>query len=120
MKTLRQIKALGVQLAIDDFGTGYSSLSRLKEFPIDCLKIDRSFVRAVATDPSDQAIAKAIIAMADSMNMRVIAEGVETSAQLDWLRAMRCDEIQGYFLSRPLPTEQAENFLLRLASPPPT
>ncbi|MCC8999550.1 MAG: EAL domain-containing protein [Candidatus Contendobacter sp.] len=120
MMTLRQIKALGVQLAIDDFGTGYSSLSRLKEFPIDCLKIDGSFVRAVAMDPNDQAIAKAIIAMADSMNMRVIAEGVETSNQLDWLRSMRCDEIQGYFLSRPLPTEQAENFLLRLASPPPT
>ncbi len=116
MTILRQIKALGVQLTIDDFGTGYSSLSRLKEFPIDGLKIDRSFVRAVDTDLNDQAIAKAIIAMADSMNMRVIAEGVETSEQRDWLRAMHCDEMQGYFLSRPLPMAQAEHFLLRLAA----
>lgn len=116
MATLNQIKALGVQLAIDDFGTGYSSLSRLKLFPIDRLKIDRSFVRAVDTDFNDQAITSAVIAMASSMNMKVIAEGVETEDQLAFLRSKRCDEIQGYFLSRPLPAEQTENFLLRLSS----
>jgi diguanylate cyclase (GGDEF)-like protein len=117
--TLGKLKALGIQLAIDDFGTGYSSLSRLKEFPIDRLKIDRSFVRVVDTDLNDQAIASAVIAMAGSMNMRVVAEGVETSGQLDFLRAKHCDEIQGYFLSRPLPPEQAEDFLLRIVAPRP-
>ena len=117
--TLGKLKALGIQLAIDDFGTGYSSLSRLKEFPIDRLKIDRSFVRSVNTDLNDQAIASAVIAMAGSMNMRVVAEGVETSGQLDFLRAKHCDEIQGYFLSRPLPPEQAEDFLLRIVAPRP-
>jgi EAL domain-containing protein (putative c-di-GMP-specific phosphodiesterase class I) len=117
--TLGKLKALGIQLAIDDFGTGYSSLSRLKEFPIDRLKIDRSFVRVVDTDLNDQAIASAVIAMAGSMNMRVVAEGVETSDQLDFLRAKHCDEIQGYFLSRPLPPEQAEDFLLRTVAPRP-
>ena len=116
--TLGKLKALGVQLAIDDFGTGYSSLSRLKEFPIDRLKIDRSFVRVVDTNLNDQAIASAVIAMAGSMNMRVVAEGVETSDQLDFLRSKRCDEIQGYFLSRPLSPEKAEEFLLRVIAPP--
>jgi diguanylate cyclase len=112
--TLGKLKALGIQLAIDDFGTGYSSLSRLKEFPIDRLKIDRSFVCAISTDPNDQAIASAVIAMADSMNLRVVAEGVETVDQLDFLRAKHCSEVQGYYLSRPLPPAQAEEFLLQV------
>lgn len=111
--TLGKLKALGIQLAIDDFGAGYSNLSRLKELPIDRLKIDRSFVRAVSTDPNDQAIVCAIIAMADSMNLCVVAEGVETLDQLDFLRTKDCNEVQGYFLSCPLPPEQVEDFLLQ-------
>ncbi len=114
--TLCTLRALGIRVAIDDFGTGYSSLSRLKEFPIDRMKIDRSFVQALNTNLSDQAIAHAIIAMADSMNLQVIAEGVETLDQLDFLRMKSCGEVQGYYVSRPLPVEQAEAFLQQQAA----
>ena len=113
--TLRALKELNVQIAIDDFGTGYSSLSRLRELPIDCLKIDRAFMRNVGADLGDQAIASAVIAMADSMDLCVIGEGVETSSQLDFLRRKQCQEAQGFFLSRPLPPAQAEAFLLKNA-----
>jgi diguanylate cyclase (GGDEF)-like protein len=116
--TLRALKELNVQIAIDDFGTGYSSLSRLRELPIDCLKIDRAFMRNVGADLGDQAIASAVIAMADSMELCVIGEGVETSSQLDFLRRKQCQEVQGFFLSRPLPPAQAEAFLLKNASLP--
>ena len=116
--TLRALKELNVQIAIDDFGTGYSSLSRLRELPIDCLKIDRAFMRNVGADFGDQAIASAVIAMADSMELCVIGEGVETSSQLDFLRRKQCQEAQGFFLSRPLPPAQAEAFLLKNASLP--
>jgi diguanylate cyclase (GGDEF)-like protein len=116
--TLRALKELNVQIAIDDFGTGYSSLSRLRELPIDCLKIDLSFMRNVGADLGDQAIASAVIAMADSMELCVIGEGVETSSQLDFLRRKQCQEVQGFFLSRPLPPAQAEAFLLKNASLP--
>lgn len=109
---LRSLKQIGVQLTIDDFGTGYSSLSRLKNFPIDRLKIDQSFVRDIEQDPEHAAIATAIILMSDSMNMQVTAEGVETEGQLAFLKNKFCNEAQGYLLSKPLPSAQAEQFLL--------
>nr|WP_255840544.1 EAL domain-containing protein [Pseudomonas benzenivorans] len=104
--TLADLKALGLCLAIDDFGTGYSSLNYLKQFPIDVLKIDRSFVDGLPDGEQDGQIACAIIAMAHSLNLAVIAEGVETQAQLDFLRVHECDEVQGYLLGRPMPAKQ--------------
>ena len=99
---LTNLKAIGIKVSIDDFGTGYSSLAYLQRFPIDKLKIDIAFVREITTNPNDAAIATAIISMAHSLKLRVIAEGVETRAQLEYLRRSRCDEIQGYFFSRPV------------------
>jgi EAL domain-containing protein (putative c-di-GMP-specific phosphodiesterase class I) len=108
--TMRELKEIGVQLALDDFGTGFSSLSQLKLFPFDKLKIDQSFVRGLADGPDDLAIVTAIIAMAKALKMKVIAEGVETQAQWDILRALGCHEIQGYFVARPMPAAQCERF----------
>ena len=106
MQTLASLKRLGVCIAIDDFGTGYSSLNYLKQFPIDVLKIDRSFVDGLPHGEQDGQIARAIIAMAHSLNLMVIAEGVETLAQLDFLRGHDCDEVQGFLLGRPMPANQ--------------
>ncbi|MEW6313965.1 MAG: EAL domain-containing protein [Pseudomonadota bacterium] len=109
--TLEKLSIMGVQIAIDDFGTGYSSLSYLKRFPIDKIKIDRSFVRDISTDPDDAAIVAAIIAMARNLKLKVLAEGTETSAQFSFLETLRCDETQGYYFSRPLPGEEIEQLL---------
>jgi diguanylate cyclase (GGDEF)-like protein/PAS domain S-box-containing protein len=113
IQILRNIKEMGFKISIDDFGTGYSSLSYLKCFPIDILKIDQSFVRDIATDPDDAAIVTAIIGMARSLGFKVIAEGVETEEQLKFLSDHGCDEIQGYFFSRPLPALEATEFIIK-------
>jgi diguanylate cyclase (GGDEF)-like protein/PAS domain S-box-containing protein len=108
---LRNLKELGIQISIDDFGTGYSSLAYLKRFPIDKLKIDIAFVREVTSNPDDAAIVLAIINMAHSLKLDVIAEGVEKEAQLAYLRRHGCDEMQGYYFSRPLPEEEFQAML---------
>ena len=112
ISTLTQIKSLGVNLAIDDFGTGYSSLAYLKRLPIDTLKIDKEFVGDITTDPDDEAITATIITMAHSLGLDVIAEGVETQEQLDYLREQRCDEVQGNFVSLPIDADSLFKFLL--------
>jgi diguanylate cyclase (GGDEF)-like protein len=108
---LDKLKSIGVQIAIDDFGTGYSSLAYLKRFPIDTIKVDRSFIRDIPSDSGDMKITRAIIAMAHGLRLKVVAEGVETVDQLKFLRAQRCDAVQGYFLYRPLPENEVADVL---------
>jgi diguanylate cyclase (GGDEF)-like protein len=111
LSTLQQLKGLGLRLAIDDFGTGYSSLTHLKQFPVDHLKIDRTFVSGTDDDPDDRAITTAVIAMGHSIHLGVTAEGVETESQLRFLSDLKCNEAQGFYLSRPLPEKEAARFL---------
>jgi diguanylate cyclase (GGDEF)-like protein len=110
---LAQLYTMGMRFALDDFGTGYSSLSHLKQMPIYKLKIDLSFVRKITTDRNDAAVVAAIIQLAHSLDMKVVAEGVETQEQLDYLNTLHCDEVQGYLFSRPVPAETASQLLAR-------
>lgn len=116
--TLRGLKALGVRISIDDFGTGYSSLTYLKRFPVDALKLDQSFVSGLPDNAEDASIARAVVSMAHSLNLKVIAEGVETSAQRAFLAAEGCDEMQGYLFSQPLPEPEFTRLLRHLDGPP--
>jgi EAL domain-containing protein (putative c-di-GMP-specific phosphodiesterase class I) len=121
VKVLDAIQSRGIRLAIDDFGTGYSSMSLMKQFPIDTIKIDRSFVRDLPQDTEDCAIAEAIISMGKALGMTIVAEGVETADQLAFLREHACDEMQGFLFSKPVTAQQMTVLLRsppRLASPP--
>jgi EAL domain-containing protein (putative c-di-GMP-specific phosphodiesterase class I) len=114
---LRRIKALGVRLAIDDFGTGYSSLSYLQRFPLDILKIDRAFVTAIDHHTDDASLAPAVVSMANTMHLKVVAEGVETRTQADALSSMGCDLGQGFLLARPMPAEAMDDLLEARGAP---
>ena len=105
LHVLRQIKALGVTIALDDFGTGYSSLDTLRSFPFDKIKLDRLFMKEVETNPQSKAIVRAVLALGKSLDVPILAEGVETADQLDLLRREGCDEAQGYLLGRPQPDD---------------
>jgi EAL domain-containing protein (putative c-di-GMP-specific phosphodiesterase class I) len=111
VKILSALQAIGVRIAVDDFGTGYSSLAQLKRFPVNSLKIDRSFVQDIPGEHNDAAIVKAIIAMGHALNLKVIAEGVENAHQLAFLQRHDCDAIQGYYLSQPLSVDQLQEFM---------
>jgi EAL domain-containing protein (putative c-di-GMP-specific phosphodiesterase class I) len=111
IRTMRELKQMGVKLSIDDFGTGYSSLSYLRRFPVDVLKIDRSFVRDIPFSEDDAAMVGAIIELARGLRMRVIAEGVETKAQLDYLRRRGCDEVQGHVYAQAASGPEVERLL---------
>jgi len=111
VRTLGELHDLGFSIAIDDFGTGYSSLQLLRQFPLDTLKIDRSFVRDLNVDPGDAAIVAAVVQMGHSLHLRVIAEGVETREQLSFVQSLGCHEVQGYYIARPMPAEEFEALL---------
>jgi predicted signal transduction protein with EAL and GGDEF domain len=108
---LKEVRAKGIQVSIDDFGTGYSSLSYLRKFPVDTLKIDQSFIRQITASDSERAMVRAIISMGRSLGLKVIAEGVETAEELDFIQHEHCDQAQGYYFSKPVPPEQLLIFL---------
>jgi EAL domain-containing protein (putative c-di-GMP-specific phosphodiesterase class I) len=109
---LRRLKELGVWIAVDDFGTGYSNLGYLKRFPVDMLKLDKSFVSGLGENPEDTAIVEAVLRLGRALGMETVAEGIETAGQLDGLRDLECELGQGYYFSRPLPAYEATNLLL--------
>ena len=109
---LKAIKALGVRIAIDDFGTGYSSLAYLQQFPVDCLKIDRAFTHAITTSPESKALIRTLVQLGRDLGLKTLAEGVETTGEMDHLRDERVDEAQGFLLSRPLDPETLESQIL--------
>jgi EAL domain-containing protein (putative c-di-GMP-specific phosphodiesterase class I) len=111
LDTLQALKKIGVMLAIDDFGTGFSSLSYLRRFPIDCLKIDQSFIRTIENTPINESIVRAILALAQSLSLRAVAEGTETDAELAVLAACQCNEVQGYYFLRPSPADDFVSWL---------
>jgi len=117
IETLRSLKALGVSISIDGFGAGFSSLARLRRLPIDALKMDLSFVRGATTDPDDASLVTAVIAVAHSLKLKVIAQGVETEAQVALLRSLQCDGVQGYIWSPPVPAEECERMLIQGSVP---
>jgi EAL domain-containing protein (putative c-di-GMP-specific phosphodiesterase class I) len=117
LETFTRLKALGVRLSIDDFGTGYSSLSYLRRFPVDKLKIDRTFVRDASAGADEAAIARAVIQMARSLKLRTVAEGVETPEQAEFLRREGCQEAQGYLYSKPVPADEMGRILAAQVSP---
>ena len=117
IETLRRLKAMGVRLAIDDFGKGYSSLGYVKRFPVDVLKVDRSFIGGICDYPEDLAIVQAVITLTQSLGMEVVAEGVENAEQLEMLRDLGCDQAQGYHLARPMPEHEATVFLMMHGDP---
>jgi EAL domain-containing protein (putative c-di-GMP-specific phosphodiesterase class I) len=112
IEILHSLKGMGVKLAIDDFGTGYSSLAYLKDFPVDRLKIDKAFVSNLENDAANEAILKTIVILGQSLGKKVVAEGVETSYQYDYLKAIGCDELQGYYFSKPIPASALEALLV--------
>ena len=120
ISVLAKIKSMGVRLAIDDFGTGYSSLAQIKHFPIDTLKVDRSFIRNIPKDAEDKAITEAIIAMGKTLSLTVVAEGVETVEQMNFLKEHSCDEMQGYYFSKPIVPEQFADLLRKHVPSPPS
>ena len=111
VNTLSRLKAMGINISIDDFGTEYSSLNRIKTLPVDTIKIDMQFVHGIEGSEKDQAITKVILNLANSMNLNVIAEGVETNVQFDFLRRRMCDQVQGYYFFEPMPAEEIAKVL---------
>jgi EAL domain-containing protein (putative c-di-GMP-specific phosphodiesterase class I) len=117
-RRLHAIKQLGVRIAVDDFGTGYSSLAYLRQFPVDCLKIDRSFTNAVTTSPESKALIKTLVQLGKDLGLTTLAEGIETTNEMDLLRSARVDQAQGFLMARPLDPETLETQLLKPTRPP--